>query len=116
MTILRAHVLLTSIAVLFLATGAAPFGALGAEPPDTDKFYLHLHACNVVLQTNQYDTLELTDLLALQKYIPLLRACDAFYKCVYKRDFPKHYATAGATDPVKPGEKRLKSALGQLVF
>ena len=49
---------------------------------ETDKYYLHLHACNIVLKTNQYDTLDLTDLLALQKYIPLPRACDAFYKCV----------------------------------
>ena len=57
-----------------LATGAAHAG------DETDKYYLHLHACNVVLKTEQYDTLELADLLDLEKYIPLLRACDAFYK------------------------------------
>lgn len=67
---------------------------------ETDKYYLHLHACNIVLKTNQYDTLDLTDLLALQKYIPLLRACDAFYKCVAKRDWRRYTPDTKPKGPI----------------
>ena len=52
--------------------------------------------------------LSLEDVLAIQKELPTLKKCSAFYNCVYKRDYHKHYATAGTSDPVKPGEKRPK--------
>src|SRR6516162_8117896 len=91
--------LTTGIAALLLTTWAARAGddyedyvaSARARGDMTDKFYLHLHACNIVLRTDLgVDTLELADLVALQRLIPTLRACDGFYKCVAKRDWHRY--------------------------
>jgi hypothetical protein len=109
--------LLTGIAALLLATGAAHAAEGQCADGQTTgcKFYLHLHSCDVRLMPDA-EALQLDDLLALQKYVPMLRACDAFYKCVYKRDFLKHYAYPGDADRLNLGRSGQKSALGQLVF
>jgi hypothetical protein len=109
--------LLTSVAALFLATGAAH-----AEPANSsrqlvsdcrysDDTYVencrspNYHRCDVVRfgSTDDGGPLELNDLLELQKklqkFIPLLRKCEAFYKCAAKRD-------GLDTVKLKPGEKR----------
>src|SRR5262249_35340548 len=118
--------LLTSIAALFLATGAV------AESPDDSKWTASFRRCEItktfafhsktVVDSTLYGenggvhadnssatvSLRLEDVLAIQKELPTLKKCDAFYTCVYKRDYLKHYASPGTSDPVKPGEKRPK--------
>ena len=58
----------------------------------------------VVIERSEFEALAKALAVARREF----KKCDAFYDCVYKRDFLKHYASPGVPDPLKPGEKRPK--------
>jgi hypothetical protein len=88
---------IAGVAALFLATGAVHA---------VEQWSLNTHRCDVSASSGS-GIFDLEDVLALQKLIPLLKKCDAFYECAAKRDYPKGF-DVGAPDPLKPGEKRPK--------
>jgi hypothetical protein len=98
--------LLTSIAALFLATGAAH-----AEWYDTEransyyKWTTNGHSCEIkkafrpkddnVFRTEEGTTeisIQATEIADLEKALHNLKLCDKFYDCVAKRDY-KRYGT-----------------------
>ena len=123
---MRTKLLLSSIAALSVLSASAahadpanPSRHLVSDCRYSDDTYVencwspNYHRCDIV-RFNVDDNggpLSLNDLLELQKkvqkFIPLLRKCEAFYECAAKRDFPKGF-DVGAPDPLKHGEKRPK--------
>jgi hypothetical protein len=73
---------LTGIAALFLVTGAA----------HADTGWILHRTCTVYKDFDESTdnvTLELNDLLELQKFIPILKKCTAFWQCVADREAGK---------------------------
>ena len=115
--------LLTVIAALFLATGTA-------HAVEDTKWRANFHSCNIVKpfafksKTAAGSTLcgeteivsagadnilnadsatvflSLEDALAIQKELPALKKCDAFYKCVAKRDWRRYTPDAKPEGPI----------------
>jgi len=111
---------LTGIAALFMATGTA-------HAVEDTKWRADLHSC-VIVKTFAFkgktagDTLygenatvhaddilndnsatvflSLEDALAIQKELPALKKCDAFYTCVVKRDWRRYTPDAKPKGPV----------------
>jgi hypothetical protein len=83
--------LLTSVAALFLATGAAH----ATSDPDDVKWFFSGRNCHIrqPLEARQegWDSVAigLDELLEMQKFIPMLKKCEKFYKCLEKRDAGK---------------------------
>jgi hypothetical protein len=59
--------------------------ATNAHAADDEKWRLH-RTCTVINMKGADDTLELDDVLQLQKFIPALKKCTAFWQCVEDRD------------------------------
>jgi hypothetical protein len=107
--------LLPSIAALLLATGTA-------HAVEDTKWRADLHSCNIVktfaftgktaANSDLYGSgvhasdesatvyLRLEDVLAIQKELSALRKCDAFYKCVAKRDWRRYTPDAEPKEPI----------------
>jgi hypothetical protein len=76
---MREYAVVALAAALFLATGAA----------HADDWHLN-HTCNVIKTFDDPMVfLDLKDIQELQKYIPDLKKCTAFWQCVADREAGK---------------------------